>query len=142
VIVPLAAAAATAVLCAGFFFGGYRRTAHVFWVVAIGLVSLPFESFQTHSHWDKIGWIPFYSWPVRPLDIVQNILLYMPLGYLAVPAARPRTHVSFSRVALEAFVLSLAMEVSQDFSHSRFPAATDLVCNVAGALLGALLGRP
>jgi len=28
------------------------------------------------------------------------------------------------------------METLQDFSHGRFPAATDLVCNVSGALLG------
>jgi len=45
------------------------------------------------------------------------------------------------RVAVEAFLLSLAMEVIQDFSPSRFPSATDLVCNVAGALLGVAFAR-
>jgi len=116
------------------------------WIGVICLVSIPFESFQTHSHWDKIGWIPFYSWPVKPLDVLGNVLLYMPLGFLATKATttlatKTRRHEveivrAYLRVGIEAFVLSLSMEVIQDFSHSRFPSATDLVCNVAGALLG------
>jgi len=119
----------------GFPLHNYRRTARLFWAVTICLASIPFESFQTHTHWDKIGWIPFYSWPVRPLDVVANIALYVPLGYLATGRSR------YVRVAAEAFLLSLTMEVIQDFSHSRFPSATDLVCNITGALLGVALAN-
>jgi glycopeptide antibiotics resistance protein len=103
------------------------------WSLVIVLVSFPFESFQTHAHWDKIGWIPFYSWPVRVSDILGNLALYFPLGFLAL---RRRSHPPYVVVVLAAFTLSLAMETIQDFSHGRFPAATDLVCNVSGALLG------
>lgn len=37
-----------------------------------------------------------------------------------------------------AFVMSLLGEWSQVYSHSRFPSATDVVCNVIGAVAAAL----
>lgn len=118
------------------------------WSAVIALVSFPFESFQTHAHWDKIGWIPFYSWPVRVFDILGNLALYFPLGLLAArpgrfgstgiaPSRSPESsRAPYVTVGIASFLLSLAMETIQDFSHSRFPAATDVVCNVSGALLG------
>jgi VanZ family protein len=41
-----------------------------------------------------------------------------------------------------ALALSLAGEAVQIYTHSRFPSATDVVCNVIGAVAGAfLVGR-
>ena len=124
------------------FLFGYRRSARAAWVAVIGLVSFPFESFQMHAHWEKIGWLPFYSWPVRPLDIITNLALYVPFGILATNIRKRDISMAYyAGVAAEAFLLSLTMEVLQDFSHTRFPSATDLVCNVSGAIVGAALAR-
>ena len=51
----------------------------------------------------------------------------------------------FRRPLLMAFGLSLSLSVtaewSQVYSHTRYPSATDVTCNVAGAVLAAALSR-
>ena len=104
------------------------------WCVAILLGSVPFMDAQTHPFWTRVRWVPFWSWTIK--DAVANILLYVPLGFLfkgerhAVP-----TVMGF------AALLSLAAEVSQLFSPSRFPATTDVVCNMIGASAGVVIAR-
>jgi len=35
----------------------------------IALALPPWGDFQSHSHWDRIGWVPFASPPVKVSDI-------------------------------------------------------------------------
>lgn len=93
----------------------------------------PWGDVQYHSHWSNVGWIPFVSPPVRAIDIVQNLLLAAPIGIVMALAFRRGP----AAAALTAIPFSLAGEWMQLFSHTRFPSATDLVCNIAGAAVAA-----
>ena len=64
-------------------------------------------------------------------DIGQNLVLYMPLGF--VLAARG---ASLARVCTAAALLSLGTELLQYAIPGRNPAARDVVVNAAGALTG------
>lgn len=111
------------------------------WVVAAGALVLacdfPWGDWQRHTHWAKVGWIPFVTPPVGLFDILQNMLLCVPLG--AACALR------FRRAPLAAgavtFGVSLVGEWTQLYSHTRFPSATDLTCNVIGAMASAVAVR-
>jgi glycopeptide antibiotics resistance protein len=101
------------------------------------VAAFPWGDLQGHAHWSKVGWIPFVSAPIRLRDIVLNALLCAPIGGLCARL--------FRRPLLMAFGLSLALsltaEWSQVYSHSRFPSATDVTCNVAGAVFAAAFAR-
>jgi len=92
-----------------------------------------------HSHWSKVAWIPFDPRParIRPFDVAGNLLLCAPLGVVA--------GLSFTRGPLIAGALALALslfvETMQLYTHSRFPSATDVVCNVTGAVVAAAVAR-
>ncbi len=108
-------------------------------VAAIGLILLvvvPWRSYQDHTHWARVQWVPFASPPVKVSDIVGNILLYVPLG---VTAVRRRGAAGALLVTGVAFLLSMATEFTQVYSHGRFPSAGDVTCNVVGAWIGARL---
>lgn len=115
----------------------HHRVRRVRWsgVMAAALFALvvitPWGDFQGHTHWDEVGWIPFMSPPVRVRDIVLNLLLFAPLGL----ASALQLRFPVIAAALIAFVVSLFGEWLQVYSHSRFPSATDLVCNICGAVL-------
>jgi glycopeptide antibiotics resistance protein len=110
------------------------------WTGLILLLVLPWTTFQNHTHWQRVAWIPFVSPPVRLRDVVANVLLYAPWGYLftrQMPHAMRRIWI----VVLFSTVLSLSTEASQLYSHGRFPSATDLICNIFGAVAGATFAR-
>ena len=113
---------------------GHHRVAQVVWCVALLLGSVPFTDLQAHPLWTRVRWVPFWSWTIR--DVVVNILLYVPLGFFF----KGERHTASTVVGFAA-ILSLAVELSQLFSHSRFPATTDVVCNMIGALAGVVLAR-
>jgi glycopeptide antibiotics resistance protein len=94
----------------------------------------PWGDWVGHTHWAKVGWIPFYSWPVRPFDILQNLLLFSPVGVASALAVRRRPALV---AALLTLPVAFAGEATQLYSHGRFPSSTDLVNNVAGAALAA-----
>jgi glycopeptide antibiotics resistance protein len=106
------------------------------WSALIVAATVPWD-FVGHTHWQKVQWIPFRSPPVKLFDIVGNIALYLPFGYTMVRASAGRARV-WHAVGLAA-VLSLTLEWSQLYSHSRFPSVQDVVCNVSGAWVGAWL---
>ena len=117
-----------------------RRFAIAVLVVSAGLVfaaTYPWGDMVGHSHWTRVRWIPFKTGPFRLLDIAGNLLLCAPLGAAA--------GYLFSRGVLAAALLSLAIsvgaEASQVYSHTRFPSATDVLCNVAGAVAAAEVVR-
>lgn len=107
------------------------------WTGLVVLVVVPWGSFQDHTHWARVGWVPFLSLPVSVGDILRNILLYLPWGYLY--ARQPHdARGSVWRAAGYALALSVATEATQLLSHGRFPSTTDVTCNVAGAWGGAV----
>jgi VanZ family protein len=111
-----------------------------FWFgVSVALVLLavvPWTDIVTHSHWGKVQWFPFMSPPVKIRDILVNVALYLPFGYSCAAALRVR-RPAVVRVALLAAALSVITEVTQVYSHSRFPSVQDVTCNVFGAVCGA-----
>jgi VanZ family protein len=113
------------------------NAAQVVWIAALVAVSVPFEDLQSHTHWAKVAWIPFVSPPVKLADIVANVLLYMPLGWLQ--AEQPSMRRAIVRALLLGATLAILAELSQVYSHGRLPSMTDVVCDCAGAVLGAWL---
>ena len=107
----------------------------VLWILVLLLVLLPWWSVTDHAHWYKVGWIPFLSTPFRPVDIVANVLLFVPYGWFAGRSLAGRRRAWTFGLA-GAALLSIAAEYAQVYSHSRFPSATDVVCNLAGAVVG------
>lgn len=95
----------------------------------------PLSRFQDHAHWADVEWVPFSIYR-RPFDVVANMLLFVPFG-VAVAWRGPRARVRQAAVA--AFLLSLAIETGQVFTHNRAATVTDVLTNTAGAWLGARL---
>jgi glycopeptide antibiotics resistance protein len=98
------------------------------WSAVILAATVPWTDMVGHTHWRKVQWIPFKSPPVKAIDIVINVLLYVPFGYAWMRASPFRARL-WHPAAL-AFVLSFAVEWSQLYSHSRFPSVQDVLCNV------------
>ena len=110
------------------------------WTGVIVLAVVPWMTYQPHSHWAKVVWIPFSTPPeITARDVLGNLLLYVPFGYLLSRAGSWRP--ALGTVCLVAAVLSIATELTQVYSHSRFPSATDVLLNVVGAVSGCLLSR-
>ena len=110
------------------------------WTALIVLIVLPWTSYVGHTHWARVAWIPFVSPPVPVGDIVRNVLLYLPWGYLYVRQSRKSRGAIFRALGY-AMALSVATEATQLFSHGRFPSSTDVTCNVAGAWIGGRWAR-
>jgi len=110
------------------------------WILIVLAGVVPWSSWMGHAHWDGVEWVPFTR-NVRLRDVVLNVLFYAPIGYfLAARRASTRRNVVVT-AAVVGFALSVATELSQVFSHGRFPAMTDVVSNLTGAVIGAWVGR-
>ena len=97
-----------------------------------------------HDSGGDISAFLFAGWPryFTVFDLVINVVAYVPLGFLWVPALMPRLGLA-GAVLLATFCgasLSLAMETLQNFLPSRVPSNIDLAGNAIGTLLGALAG--
>lgn len=97
--------------------------------------------------WHGHGLSPFAylasPWPrsVMTLDVVLNILGYMPYGFLCVLALYPRVRGlgAFAVALTSAAVLSACLEAAQSYLPTRVAANLDVLCNLAGAAGGAAL---
>jgi len=75
-------------------------------------------------------------------DMLNNVLLYVPLGFCIALTVEPR----FGRLAgiaaglVGGALLSITMEIMQGSIATRVPSLTDLSLNAAGALAGAIGG--
>jgi VanZ family protein len=84
------------------------------------------------------------AWPryYTGFDLAANILAYVPLGFLLVPALQMR--LGIAAAALLAVPagggLSFGLETLQNFLPSRVPSNIDLACNTIGAMIGAAAG--
>ena len=117
----------------------WYRTVFLVWVVIMLAIVVPWGSFQGHAHWQNIGWVPFVSPPVRLRDMVLNALLYLPFGYWQTKTTGSQAR--WWRIGVNALAFSLGTEFTQVFSDERFPSATDVACNVAGAVWGNMWAR-
>jgi VanZ family protein len=130
-LLTLGAASCVAGLCVT---AGRRRAAWLTWIAALATVTLPITDFHAEPAWWRVGWVPFMSPPIKLADVVANVVLYMPFGFLGAEEGR-RNPIAATVVA--ATVLSTITETSQLFSLTRFPSTTDVASNALGALVGA-----
>lgn len=118
-------------------------TATLFALVAVFACTL----FPFHFH---IRERPFRSvWevlliPIGPdiaPDVLENVVLFMPLGFTMTGYFRHRGIETLSvvaRVLLLSLGVSYSIEVLQRFMPGRFTSLTDVISNTAGAGLGVL----
>ena len=73
-------------------------------------------------------------------DLLSNILLYMPFGFLGTQAVSPRIHavLRVMLAILAGTVLSACMELSQFYDESRVSTLGDVYANAIGAATGAI----
>ncbi len=76
-----------------------------------------------------------------PFDVVANVLLFVPLGFLYPLTRSDGRSTALARAAGLGLLLSACIEAVQVFEPQRFPSVVDLAANTAGALAGALLQR-
>ncbi|MDO8934147.1 MAG: VanZ family protein, partial [Rhodocyclaceae bacterium] len=115
--------------------------------VAYSLLAV-YASLHPFAGWRDSGVAPtdflLAGWPryTTAFDLATNIVAYLPLGFLWVPALQPRLGRSGAVLlaTLCGIVLSLALESLQNYLPSRIPSSVDLACNGIGTLLGALAG--
>jgi glycopeptide antibiotics resistance protein len=124
--------------------GKIERALLPLWALFIALVgTFPFTNFVGHSHWEYIQWFPTAD-NLRSrrflFDIVANVALFLPLGYLLDRSTSSGTaRRSLLLAAGAAGLLSLSMEWFQVYCHNRHPSLTDVISNVTGSLIGAFL---
>jgi len=111
-------------------------------IVILGVTLPPFKYFVGHAHWDMVRWIPFYDHPLVPFDMIANIILFVPFGYLLKRALSGRSgRQAWILTFLLAGGISTAIEIYQIFCHNRVPSTTDIVTNLLGAIIGVLLSE-
>jgi len=106
--------------------------------LALGCDVLPWSNFVGHAHWAKVVWIPFTEARLTAFDVVANILLFAPLGFLFMYPRRQCVRSALLRAGCIAAITAAAGEFFQVYCHNRFPSATDIANNVLGAELGAI----
>jgi VanZ family protein len=75
------------------------------------------------------------------IDIVTNVLLYIPLGLFAAQCIRRPTPVlRVGLIALFGALLSCGIELAQSYDAGRITNLSDVYSNSTGTLLGAVLG--
>lgn len=101
-------------------------------ILAVTGIGKPFGFFP------RLSLVPFVDMIKGPVDTTLNVLLFLPLGAL-LPVLYAE-YESARRVAGTAFLLSLAIELTQMFGLG-ITDVNDLMTNTAGAYLGFLLYR-
>jgi hypothetical protein len=100
------------------------------------------------SGWREMG-LPLFDYLIAPWpkyytagEIIINIIGYMPLGFVFVPAL-PQSWTRKRKIIVTVVfgtLLSFCMETIQNFLPTRISSNVDLAANSLGTLLGALLG--
>jgi len=127
----------------------FRSTTHLprHLALAYGLLVV-YACLHPFADWHGSGLDPLEflraPWPryYRVNDMVLNLLGFMPLGFLIVPALPRGLRLGACVVVavVVCFALSLALETVQNYLPTRVASNVDLGFNSLGALLGALLG--
>jgi glycopeptide antibiotics resistance protein len=117
-----------------------RGLGGVWTLMILAVTTMPWSNFKGHAHWKSIYWIPFSDFRFSlavVVDLVGNLLLFIPFGFCFAPVTPPPNRRGVTTVALSALTLSLAVELFQSFGHNRIASMTDVCTNVAGAIIGA-----
>jgi VanZ family protein len=117
-------------------------------LLLVYVVLVAYASLYPLRGWRDVGISPFAylaePWPryLTEFDIVANVAVYVPFGFLAAAVLYPRLRgvAAFAVAVAAAGALSLVLEAAQSYLPARFPTTVDVLCNVAGAALGAALG--
>lgn len=100
------------------------------------------------SGWHGNG-LPLFDYLIAPWpkyfrveDLILNVLGYVPLGFILVPASRRSTGAlsAILMATMLAALLSLSVETAQNFLPTRVASNIDLGGNTLGAFIGALFG--
>lgn len=119
-----------------------------FYLAVAYALLVAYASLHPLSGWQDNG-APVFAylsaaWPryYTGFDLAANILAYVPLGFLLVPALQGRLGVAAAALlaVLAGGGLSFTMETLQNFLPSRVPSNIDLACNAIGAMIGAAAG--
>lgn len=100
-------------------------------VIIVSIITLAPFQYQIPAniaiHWDRFD-----------IEVIQNIILFFPLGFFLVASMENR----FNRSAIRALILgttfSAIIELNQLFMPERFASVTDVLANGFGAYLGGL----
>ncbi|ABW27001.1 VanZ family protein [Acaryochloris marina] len=80
--------------------------------------------------------------PTNPIDIVANIILFLPLGFssyaLTLRLPRRKTVLCLMSIGVLSTSISILVETAQLFLPGRFPTLSDIVFNGFGGFLGGL----
>ena len=117
-------------------------------VFALYALLTVYASLYPLEGWHNHGLSPFAyldaPWPryVTSFDIAVNVLGYVPYGFLCVAALEPRMRGTGAALLATgtALLLSLVLEAAQSYLPARVAVNLDVLCNVAGAALGAAAG--
>jgi len=123
---------------------GYRVAAMA--ALAYSLVII-YASLQPFSGWrmesTPFGAFLFAPWPrwITVEDIGFNFAAYLPLGFLLTLTLCARLHPRSAALlsAVACAVLSISLESAQQYLPMRIASATDVLVNVCGGTLGALI---
>ena len=114
-----------------------RIPAWCWWVILILLVCLPWPGMAPRAD-NQVQLVPFTGAADRPRDIIANIFLFLPFGYLFA-LSHPRR--GYALLVAIAAAISLSAESLQVLSPARYASATDVVVNTIGAFLGGWFRR-
>ncbi|HYR85445.1 MAG TPA: VanZ family protein [Terriglobia bacterium] len=78
-------------------------------------------------------------WEGPWFDIVTNVLLFLPLGFLFWLTRKPPKGSGAMHVFLLGFFVSTSIEITQLFLPGRYASVSDVLANAVGAWLGARL---
>ena len=117
------------------------RTFLILWTLLILLAgTFPFTNFVGHSHWDYIKWLPTaddFRSPKLVFDIVANIALFLPWGYLFIHSLSIRSQSwRFTLLVTIGCMFSMGIELFQVFCHNRHTSIADVMSNTLGTLIG------
>lgn len=115
---------------------------------AVDVLLTVYASLYPLEGWRDHGLSPLaylgMAWPriYIPFDVVANVVGYLPYGFLCVAALQPRLRgfASLLVALASAAALSLALEAVQSYLPARTPSTLDVLCNIAGAAVGAVAG--
>jgi VanZ family protein len=107
---------------------GFALLAYMLGVTAI-ITLLPFQ-----FEWPKTWRV---SYAIEPVDVVANVLMFVPLGFFYRFALNAR-RTSALHVLLLGAAASTAIELTQLFEVARSTSPVDVLTNAFGAWLGAL----
>ena len=117
------------------------------WILYVCLITasgIYHTTFVAHGHWEFLKWIPpieeirtFEFW----LDILINILLYVPFALLYLQRSATLTRSLVVKVMLLGLCLSCGVELYQLYSHNRRAALSDIVCNMTGTWVGVMVRK-